>query len=292
MNTGASRRIDPWFAFPPDEDWPRLLACIREDSERLTRLALAAMERADDVGTVLAPMLLCLCEDQQAFSLAVTSHHGRLAMISARAIFECSVNAMRIAVGGLETARLAQRHAAQKTFRDLDRRQEIAGSVVGVRHPMADAAVPPPLVAAISEFSTKSGKEKRDWLDESIEEKLALIAGSESPARATCFSMAILGIYRHSSEILHGSFCGAIYSLGEDVRLTAGHIAADPRPKRRTERLGIAIQSVTIMYSEAVQVIARILEAPELARESREALLVCFRSLVSRRDTVKTSAKL
>lgn len=141
-----------------------------------------------------------------------------------RSICESAINIAYIMAGGKEFALKAQRHAAQKSFRDLQREANLGGYAFTLKKlgTIPDPENIPELKEALSEFTNKKGKEKRDWCDDSIEEKLAIIH-RKFGSNSLDFSASMFSIYRHSSEILHGTYYGNIYFL------TAGQKKAETK---------------------------------------------------------------
>jgi hypothetical protein len=128
----------------------------------------------------------------------------------ARGAFELAVNTCYITAGGAEVADRAQRHAMQKTYRDLHRKGEIGN----MKFELGSSDVPdiqsiPGLEAALAEYSRK-GKEVTDWTPVSISERISVVSNVDS-AVALCLSGASMSIYRHSSELLHGTYFSVVY---------------------------------------------------------------------------------
>lgn len=125
----------------------------------------------------------------------------------ARAGFELATNICFITAAGVEEARRAQRHALQKSYRDLHRIGEIGGVRIEVKRdglPKTDTI--PGLEAALAEFSRK-GREVRDWTPLNISARIDAVRLAHEKA-ALSLSVACMSIYRHSSELVHGTFFG------------------------------------------------------------------------------------
>jgi len=129
----------------------------------------------------------------------------------ARSISETGINVAYIIAGGNSMAERAQRHALQKGFRDLQRQGEMGGFGFSVlwNGPIPDPKDVPGLQEALAEFSTSKGREK-DWTDDNLSARIALIRNKFGYA-ALSLSGAATSIYRHSSEILHGSYFGTTF---------------------------------------------------------------------------------
>lgn len=129
----------------------------------------------------------------------------------ARSSSELAVNVCFIVATGAETARRAERHALQKSFRDLDRSGSIGGFEFAIkRTEMPKIEEVPGLSEAISEFSDRKGREVRDWTPLSLSERIKAV---QIPYERCALALtgAVLSIYRHSSELLHGTYFGVVH---------------------------------------------------------------------------------
>lgn len=129
----------------------------------------------------------------------------------ARSIAELSVNIAYIAASSSDVALRCQRHALQKTFRDLSRESSIGGLQMQVRAssvPPIEAV--PGLAEALSIFTDKKGREIKDWTPLNIDKRISVVRQLSEPA-ATALAGAVFTIYRHSSELLHGTYFSIVY---------------------------------------------------------------------------------
>jgi hypothetical protein len=69
---------------------------------------------------------------------------------------------------------------------------------------------------AIDEFTLKSGKEKTDWVDISVQERIHKIGQKCGEGIQAKLHTAMLMVYRHSSEVLHGTLFGALHLFGSN----------------------------------------------------------------------------
>jgi hypothetical protein len=133
----------------------------------------------------------------------------------ARAIVEMIINVCYILAEGEDVAARMETHAFQKSFRDLNRTSNVAGMTINLGYRDApDASSIPGMPEALAEFSTRKGDERRTWTEESLESRLSTIADKFGTKIGTPLHVAQFAIYRHSSEILHGTFFGCLYFFG------------------------------------------------------------------------------
>lgn len=129
----------------------------------------------------------------------------------ARTISEMSINVAYIVASDSEIAKRARAHALQKQYRDLSRSDEIAGFHLGVfssGRPSVDQV--DGLKEALEQFTDAKGKEVRTWSPKSLNDRIEAVQ-TVCPQAALALTGSKFAIYRHSSELLHGSYFGVIY---------------------------------------------------------------------------------
>ncbi|MBF0268633.1 MAG: hypothetical protein HQL44_08570 [Alphaproteobacteria bacterium] len=187
----------------------------------------------------------------------------------ARSISEGCLNIAYILAEGEDAANKAIRHAFQKNYRDLKREGEFGGFrfLVGVAGEIPSPASVPGLEDSLKEFSDKKGRGK-GWTEKSVEDRLSSVRNRFGRKGIGLFG-AVLSIYRHSSEILHGSFSGVSYFW------TGG----DSLPKNREEVDALFLSHFISVFGAAFSAISDVLDViaaeynlPELKRANAEQL--------------------
>lgn len=185
----------------------------------------------------------------------------------ARSVSEGALNATYIIAGGSEVAAKARRHALQKSYRDLHRETQVGDIKVNVsrdRVPQKSSILG--LEEALYEFTRKNGKEISEWSGISLDEKVAFII-KKYPLTNISASMLTFSIYRHASEILHGSYFGVQY-------FWTGGGTSDPT-KNGFESSYVynhLVQVFTAVYSAVsllIEVIYMEYDIPELEKEHK-----------------------
>jgi hypothetical protein len=126
----------------------------------------------------------------------------------ARSISELSVNICYICTEGRAAAQAAKQHALQRSYRDLDRSWTVAGITAAVKREYIPASSSiPGLDEALADFTDRRGREKNDWIDLNVGSRIEHVK-SKYPKVALSLLASTFSIYRHSSDILHGSFAG------------------------------------------------------------------------------------
>lgn len=129
----------------------------------------------------------------------------------ARAASELAVNVCYIGVAGTDAATKAERHALQKAYRDMSR----SGTVGGISVRIERAQAPDPrnvagLEAALAEFTGKKGQEISDWTPLNLSARIDEVR-KVHPNAALSLTGATTSIYRHSSDLLHGTYFGVVH---------------------------------------------------------------------------------
>lgn len=129
----------------------------------------------------------------------------------ARTVSEMSINVAYITSSNVEIAERAQTHAFQKTYRDLKRLSQ--NNVLKID--VTASAIPnlediEGLPEALNMFTRNNGREIRSWSPKSLDEKIEKI-GEFHQKSAQSLTVSKFAIYRHSSELLHGSYFGVKY---------------------------------------------------------------------------------
>lgn len=142
-------------------------------------------------------------------------YETRDCFIIARSIVESMINCCFILAEGPKAASKAIRHARQKAFRDLSRDSKIATSRIklsSLNVPQAEEILG--LEEDLKEFSHRSGLENRNWTTKSVDERIRIAGEKFGSEVLTNLHIARFSIYRHSSEIIHGSFFGSAFWAG------------------------------------------------------------------------------
>lgn len=177
--------------------------------------------------------------------------HTRDCYSIARSVVEVAANICYIIAEGPAAAERAMRHARQKSYRDLERESKIGDSVIKlVFSGQTDPSSIDGLEEDLAEFTSRGDREK-GWIDGSIDDRIAATAKLGTGV-VNALHWARFAIYRHSSEILHGTFFSALFFFGQTA--PSGH----PRSAEEfAESLGqqhmLILMSVILSLSAVVE---------------------------------------
>lgn len=173
-----------------------------------------------EIEPAVATTVGMICQTAGSSCQTITKFHQpgyetRDCFIIARSIVESMINCCFILAEGPEAASRAIRHARQKAFRDLTRDSKIATSRIrlsGLSVPRVEDIQG--LEDDLKEFSHRSGSENRNWTSKSVDERIRVAGEKFGGEILTKLHIARFSIYRHSSEIIHGTFFGSAFWAG------------------------------------------------------------------------------
>jgi hypothetical protein len=161
-----------------------------------------------------------------------------------RSVVESCINIAFIMAIGHNAAERADRHAMQKGYRDINRVSSAGGSKIELRlNTTLSKEIEAELSAMAAEFATSKGHEDRSWTKESTIQRLDAIATRFKKETVILLHTALVNIYRHSSEVIHGTYFAAVHFFG---MITLGRGA----PKSAEQLLHrVAEHQITVLVS-------------------------------------------
>lgn len=210
-------------------------------------------------------MLDSIEESTRTLGVLVRRFAIRDAYVVARVIYETAVNSCFILTNPSELAPRARRHANQKLLRDLERTIELAGDeVVRLRWSGADAALGNPAnQALLQEFTHKSGREHSAWTPENVRERVEAVYQHFGRDSALGVAFGLL-LYRHASEIAHGTLYGALFAWGAMNPGGAPKVVGDIQ-SFRVEQARLILMLIGFTLESLVRIVALELALPEVA---------------------------
>lgn len=192
------------------------LIAVLVEHESASSLRAEAKLLPKSIASVLTPMLQAAGSSSNTLASLSKAPglHTRDCYSIARSIIETAINACFIIAEGEPAAERAARHALQKSYRDLKRESVVGDSVIRLVYGgVPDVTDIAGLREDMDEFTSGAGREK-GWTDLSVNDRISRTGAVLGPSIATSLHWARFAVYRHSSEILHGTLFGALYFLG------------------------------------------------------------------------------
>jgi hypothetical protein len=160
----------------------------------------------------------------------------------------------------------------QKGFRDLERELEISKFKISLRYGGKDKIkIPPELQEAIKEFTNKKGYEVSLWTPESTIQKIKIINSVHSERASNHLTISLFFIYRHASEIAHGTLFG--------IYFTTGNLPFEKPIKNREEmknyqrgKLCALLQSISLALDSLLIILSKHANISEIVKQSHENL--------------------
>lgn len=181
-----------------------------------------------------------------------------------RSIIELAVNISYICAEGDAVTKQAERHANQKAFRDLDRRSAIGNQNIRLCFSTGgELEVPEEIVKNIEEFTARSGREK-NWTDLNIDARCEKIERKFGDKVLTPLHWARFLVYRHSSEILHGTFFGVAFFCGLTDPKGAPATVDEFLERIAGQHLMVLLATV-LSQAAVVKAVSALTDVPELA---------------------------
>lgn len=135
--------------------------------------------------------------------------------VISRMIFDHVLNLGYFGVKGSEAVKKALIHYHQKSYRDLDRKIEIKDLKFGIGIQNIDRVpINKKLKEALEYFTNTKGSEIRSWTEENVFKKIELIREKYGEEVGMMLIINLFFIYRYSSEIIHGTLFGSLFSRG------------------------------------------------------------------------------
>lgn len=173
------------------------------------------MQQNGEVWSVVIPLLYSVVDTSSSLSLLAQAGKVRDSFVLSRTAFETIVNVCFILAKGDFAAKRAKQHAIQKSYRDLDRRLDINGQTLHLKwEGKPNLERDSELQSALAEFTNKKEREITSWTPETVQEQISAIDIRYGKNISANLQFALMSIYRHASEIAHGTFFGALFSLG------------------------------------------------------------------------------
>lgn len=176
--------------------------------------------------------------------------------IIARPIFEHVLNIGYFGVNGEESLKKALQHSHQKSYRDLNREINIKDIkvAIGLKN-IENVPVSDELKIAIDEFTSKKGFEVRSWTGDNTFKKIEMISDKYGKDVGMILTLNLFYIYRHSSEIIHGTLFGTLFSRGMTKLSNEWPVNSEELKKHQNTYIGFILQNTILMTYCAIKII-------------------------------------
>ncbi|NOQ26391.1 MAG: hypothetical protein GQ564_13615 [Bacteroidales bacterium] len=171
-----------------------------------------------ELTSVIGPILTLNETTLRSIILLAENNHHRDLIILSRPFLEAVINVGFICAQGEKAVVDSKKYAYQKGYRDLFRDININGFEIksGFTEFITEfeKAAPEEMKRALSDFTTKKGKEIMSWSPESTKSKVEMIGQVYGEYVNGLLTFTFFSIYRDVSEILHSNYYGVRLYLG------------------------------------------------------------------------------
>lgn len=236
------------------------------------RRATKLVQHADSPElSVLFPYLDSVLESNDSFRLLALRERLRDSYVIVRVIYETSLNGCFVLTNPCELSDRASTHAKQKALRNVVRAIEVAGeTVLRIEMQGADEVLQHPEHRKwLDEFTTKSGREIASWTPENVPQRLEAVYRRFGPTDSRGLAFGLL-LYRHASEIAHGTLFGTLFSWGA-MELGERLTRPEDLSAFRAKELKHLIKLVAYSNESVVRILSSALGEPSLGEAAVEA---------------------
>lgn len=226
---------------------------------------------SDNLRMALSMMAWPIIESGHSMLVLSSMDKQRDCYILVRPIFEHVLNMGYFGAKGEDTIKKSIDHYYQKSFRDLYREINIKDIKVAIGLKNVEAIEKSDaLRQAIEDFTTKKGFEERSWTGDNTFKKIELIAEKYGQNIGTILTLNLFFIYRHSSEIIHGTMFGVLFTRGL-THLTSEWPENDEKLKKLSNtNISFLLMNVMLLTYCALEIINHHFPIDDEIKQARE----------------------
>lgn len=243
---------------------------VRSQLPLLWSLGHEAHQSENDLHGLLFPMLDAVSGSIESLLILARKDRIREMYAVSRMAYETSLNICFILAKGPDAATRAKRHAEQKAIRDLRRSVQFGDEILHLTHSAADEVLSDPRnQALLAEFALKNGAEDRNWTPENINQRLKIVRDKFGRPDSAGFAWSQF-LYRHSSEMLHGTLFSALLAYG------ATEINGPPKTvgelrKRRREQARLILYLTGVFLDSLIRILAGEMKRADISKKAKLA---------------------
>jgi len=228
----------------------------------------------DSQKVIFSLMVWPMLESCQSILILSENKKLRDCLALSRMVLDLALNLGYFSVHGKKAIDKALKHAHQKSYRDLHRNMELDDIkiFIGLNN-LDNVEMPSKLEKAIEEYTTTNGNEERSWTGDkkdNVFRKIKQIRNKHGKSIGMAMAMGTFEIYRHSSEILHGSIFGSMYALGiTDFRHNWPKTEED-REKHAFTELSLLLNVLCLLCNASMRIVLQYYPDEIMKKEASE----------------------
>jgi len=193
----------------------RCWSCFSSHVELLGEAQKLLSQKRTDFWGVILILSTSVSISSESILILAKSAKMRDCMVLARVVFETIVNILFICAEGEKAAKRAEDHYIQKVFRNKALEKEFRKRYLKEVYEFNfDLSKIPELKKNFDKYTGKKGQELSQWTHESVQKRINIISGKYGEKLAGYLELTMSSIYRDSSEIIHGTYYGALFGVG------------------------------------------------------------------------------
>lgn len=243
-----------------------------ETMQHLLEDAISRIQQSDSPElSAIFPFLDSANESLASLGMLVKQLKLRDAYVIARVVYETSLNACFLLTDPQVLSLRAHTHAKQKALRGLVRAIEISGEkIFEFKAEGVEALIQRPKHKEwLEEFTSKSGREVTSWTPENVSQRLEAVYSKfgSNTTRGLAFGLLL---YRHASEIAHGTLFGTLFSWGA---MEVGKPLSNPNEmgEFRKKELRHLVKLTSFSLESVVRIISIQLGVKDLSETAKKA---------------------
>lgn len=194
----------------------------------------------DEIALNLYTLFFSIYDSTKSILLLSSNYQLRDSFLTARTIFELTLNIGYLSSEGQPALDKAKRHLRQKSYRDLERKLNIESINLSVQTlGLENLTISDELKKSLEEYTSQKGLEVRAWTGENVFKKIEIISKKYGKKVNDVLNIGLFNIYRHGSEIAHGTLFGLFYIIGAT--------SMGQRPKNTEDLLNSHRQHLTLI---------------------------------------------
>lgn len=190
-----------------------------EQTKLLEKAHIKIVNSSDSKSIALGISLMSMFETSRSI-LLLCRNNVRDSYALSRTLLDTTLNMALYSIDN-NLVDKALRHAQQKSFRDIFRRIDLNDyAIKSDLKNIEGIVIPNKLKEAYHEFTSNKGKELRNWSDESktnVFKKIQIVKKEIGEDIGNVLNFCLFSIYRHASEIIHGTLFGTFYGFGFEL---------------------------------------------------------------------------
>lgn len=243
-----------------------------EQTKLLEQVHNRIIDSKDSRSIAMATTLSSIFETSRSI-LLLCRENVRDSYALSRILLDSTLNLAHYAIDE-DLVEKAIRYSHQKSFRDLFREIDLEDFQIKTNlKNVNNIPLPKKLMEAYDEFTSSKGHELRHWSEESKKsafKKIEIISLEIDEGIGQVLNLCLFSIYRHASEIIHGSLFGTFYGMGLTLPGTE-MVRNKEQYQNHVNNMNSYLMSIlNLLLESALRIVNSCYQIEDILKESRE----------------------